>query len=61
MGFEKELTHLDGRKIKLTRNKITKPGDIEKIIDEGMPNYERASEKGDLIITYEVELPRNLN
>ena len=67
LGFEKELTHLDGRTIKLsilntmTRNKITRPGDIEKIRSEGMPVYEVPSEKGDLIITYEVELPKVLS
>lgn len=52
LGFEKELTHLDGRQIKITRSKITKPGEIEKIRGEGMPVYEFPTDKGDLIITY---------
>ena len=53
LGFEKELTHLDGRKIKLNRvGKITNPGYVEKIRGEGMPVYEASSDKGDLIVTY---------
>jgi DnaJ-class molecular chaperone len=52
---------LDGRIIYLSRvGKITNPGLVDKIIGEGMPIYERASDKGDLIVTYEVELPKKL-
>jgi len=62
LGFEKELTHLDNRKLKLSRKgKITKPGEVEKIRGEGMPVYEASSDKGDLIITYQVELPKKLS
>jgi DnaJ-related protein SCJ1 len=52
---------LDGRIIQLSRvGKITNPGQVDKIIGEGMPMYERASDKGDLIVTYDVELPKTL-
>ena len=61
LGFERVLTHLDGRKIKLTRTKITKPGEVEKIRGEGMPIYEVSSEKGDLVVTYQVEMPAKLS
>lgn len=62
LGFEKELTHLDNRIVKLNRKgKITKPGEIEKIRGEGMPVYEASSDKGDLIITYQVEMPKRLS
>ena len=60
LGFEKELTHLDGRQLKISRNKITRPGEIEKIKGEGMPVYEYPSDRGDLVITYQVELPKEL-
>ena len=61
LGFEKDLTHLDDRIIQLSRvGKITNPGQVEKIVGEGMPIYERASDRGDLIVTYEVELPKKL-
>lgn len=60
LGFEKELKHLDGRKIRLSRTKITKPGEIEKIRGEGMSVYEYPSDRGDLIITYQVVMPDKL-
>ena len=44
LGFEKELKHLDGRRIELSRvGKITNPGQVERIVGEGMPVYEMAS------------------
>lgn len=61
LGFEKEITHLDGRKVKLSKNKITRPGEIEKLKGEGMPVYNSPSDRGDLIITYQVELPQKLS
>jgi DnaJ-class molecular chaperone len=62
LGFERTLSHLDGREIIINREgKITKPGEIEKIMGEGMPVYEQSSEKGDLIVTYQVELPQKLS
>jgi DnaJ-class molecular chaperone len=61
LGFEKELIHLDNRIISLSRvGKITNPGFVDRIKGEGMPIYENASEKGDLIVTYEVSLPQKL-
>jgi DnaJ-class molecular chaperone len=58
LGFERELTHLDGHVVYLDRTKkITKPGEIEKIIGEGMPIYEMSSDRGDLFVTYQVEMP----
>lgn len=60
LGFEKEITHLDGRIITISRNKITRPGEVEKIRGEGMPVYEYPTDKGDLFITYQVEFPKTL-
>jgi len=60
LGFEKELTHLDGRLLKIQRNKITRPGEVEKVKGEGMPIYDYPSDRGDLIITYQVEFPKEL-
>lgn len=58
LGFTRELSHLDGHTVTINRQgKITKPGEIEKINGEGMPVYEQSSSKGDLLITYQVELP----
>jgi len=60
LGFEKTITHLDGHKVVLNRKKITKPGEVERIKGEGMPIYEFPSDNGDLLVTYEVELPKSL-
>ena len=60
LGFEKQLKHLDGRKIKLSHTKVTRPGEVEKIRGEGMSVYEYPSDKGDLIITYQVIMPEKL-
>ena len=60
LGFEKELEHLDGHIVYLNRKKITKPGELEKISGEGMPLYDYPSDKGDLLITYQVEFPKTL-
>lgn len=60
LGFEREITHLDGRIIKLQRTKITRPGEVEKIRGEGMPVYDYPADKGDLIVTYQVEMPTKL-
>ena len=61
LGFKKELTHLDGHKVVINRKKITKPGEVEKIKGEGMPIYEYPSDFGDLLVTFEVELPKVLS
>jgi DnaJ-class molecular chaperone len=60
LGFEKQLTHLDGHKVKINRKKITRPGEVEKIKNEGMPIFDFPSDYGELIVTYDVELPKVL-
>lgn len=61
LGFTKQLKHLDGRKVNINRTgKITNPGQVDKLTGEGMPVYEMSSDHGDLIITYQVELPQKL-
>ena len=61
LGFEKSILHLDGHKVNIKRlNRITKPGEEEKIKGEGMPLYDYPSEYGELIIKYEVVLPTSL-
>lgn len=57
-GFETEITHLDGHKIKIVRDKITWPGARMRKKEEGMPNYENNNIKGTLFITFDVEFPK---
>ncbi|KAG9326958.1 hypothetical protein KVV02_001908 [Mortierella alpina] len=61
-GFSKILiTHLDGRGIHIEQpaGSVIRPGDVKKIIGEGMPHFKRPIDKGDLYITFEVEFPKD--
>lgn len=60
-GFKKELTTLDGKTITVEEPEgtIIHSGQEKILIGEGMPNY-HTGEKGDLIITFQVELPTAL-
>ena len=62
LGFERHLKHLDGHEVHVDRrDKITKPGLMERFKGEGMPVFESYSEVGDLMITYIVEMPEKLS
>ncbi|KAF9578035.1 hypothetical protein BGW38_006395 [Lunasporangiospora selenospora] len=61
-GFSKILlTHLDGRGIhvEMPAGKVITPGQVKKIVGEGMPHYKRPIDKGDLYITFDVEFPKD--
>eukprot|EP00897_Mesotaenium_endlicherianum_P006208 jgi/Mesen1/5615/ME000282S04760 len=59
-GFERKLVHLDGREVEIGTKGVTKPGEVRKIKNEGMPVYE-SSKKGDLFVTFTVEFPATLS
>ena len=63
LGFTRSIKHLDGHEVWVDRrDKITKPGLMERYKDEGMPVYQSyGDEFGDLLITYIVEMPTELN
>lgn len=61
LGFNKSIEHLDGHSVRLNRLGTTNPGDVEKIIGEGMPQHQFSSEHGDLYVKYEVEFPEELD
>ncbi|XP_072034987.1 dnaJ homolog subfamily B member 11-like [Amphiura filiformis] len=58
VGFEMEITHLDGHKVQIVRDKITWPGARMRKKGEGMPNYENNHARGFLIITFDVDFPK---
>ena len=61
LGFEKTLKHLDGHTVEINRrDKVTKPGLMERFKGEGMPVFEQYSEVGDLMVTYIVDMPEKL-
>ncbi|KAF9557418.1 DnaJ-domain-containing protein [Agrocybe pediades] len=57
LGFEKNITHLDGRNLQIVRKGVTQPGFVQVVKGEGMPVYGRKDVKGDLFIEYNVVLP----
>lgn len=60
-GFERSLTHLDGRKVTLKRDEVTPAGFIQPITGEGMPHHKASYKMGDLYVTYDVEFPKKLS
>ncbi|WVR03272.1 hypothetical protein IAU60_000263 [Kwoniella sp. DSM 27419] len=56
LGFERTLTHLDGRSITIGRKGTTQPGEVEVIEGEGMPGYSDVPQ-GDMYIEYSVVMP----
>ncbi|KAF8281491.1 heat shock protein DNAJ [Trypanosoma cruzi cruzi] len=57
LGFSKSLTHLDGHVVELEQSGVTQHGERRKIAGEGMPKHHVPSERGDLHIIFEVEVP----
>lgn len=57
-GFSLDIEHLDGRKVKVQREKVTWPGARIRKKGEGMPNYENNNLHGVLYITFDVDFPK---
>lgn len=60
-GFDRTvLTHLDGRGIRLSRERgqILRPGDVIKVSGEGMP-HKRGDERGDLYLIASIDFPED--
>jgi DnaJ-class molecular chaperone len=60
LGFERNLTHLDGHIVQLKRTGVTQPGFVQTIHGEGMPIYESTG-YGDLYVEYNIVLPSKLS
>ncbi|KAF5326667.1 hypothetical protein D9619_004250 [Psilocybe cf. subviscida] len=61
LGFERNITLLDGNDYLLKRSGVTQPGFVQMIRGEGMPSFGRSGTKGDLFIEYSVVLPVDLS
>lgn len=59
IGFRTEITQLDGRKIVIERDTITWPGAKIRKKGEGMANYENNNLHGNLIVTIDIQFPKN--
>jgi len=60
VGFDKTIEHLDGHLVPLKRNRITVPGYVGRINNEGMPQHEFPSQRGHLFVTHEIVFPKSL-
>lgn len=52
-----EITHLDGHKVTIVREKTTWPGARIRKKGEGMPNFENNNLHGTLYVTFDVKFP----
>ncbi|KAI0783681.1 DnaJ-domain-containing protein [Abortiporus biennis] len=60
LGFERNITHLDGHVLQIKRHGVTQPGFVQVIEGEGMPVFESTG-YGDLYIEYNVVLPKSVS
>ncbi|TFY82119.1 hypothetical protein EWM64_g1895 [Hericium alpestre] len=60
LGFERNLTHLDGHTVSIWRKGVTQPGFVQVLKGEGMPHYEQHT-YGDLFVEFNVVLPTVLS
>lgn len=58
IGFTMDITHLDGHKVSIVRDKITWPGARIKKKGEGMPNFHNNNLQGTMYITFDIEFPK---
>lgn len=59
LGFERTLTHLDGRRITFTVDGVTKPSGVVRIGGEGMPQRGDPTQRGDLYIKLHFAMPKD--
>ncbi|KAI3380153.1 hypothetical protein SNEBB_006920 [Seison nebaliae] len=57
-GFDVELEHLDGHKLRISRQKVTWHGAIIRKKGQGMPHYDYNNRYGDLYVTIHVDFPK---
>ncbi|PWN50379.1 DnaJ-domain-containing protein [Violaceomyces palustris] len=68
LGFERNITHLDGRTVTLRRKGVTQPNFVQTVIGEGMPikgsekdfDDPRSMSFGNLYVEYQVVLPEKV-
>lgn len=60
LGFERNITHLDGHVVGIKRSSVTQPGFVQTIHGEGLPIFDGRG-YGDLFVEYSVVLPSSLS
>jgi len=60
LGFEWSMKHLDGHDVEVEESGVIQHGKVSRIKSEGMPLHNVPSETGDLLVTYQIVLPKRL-
>jgi len=60
VGFSKTIKHLDGHDVIISKNDVTKPGEIIIIEEEGMPHHNYPSQSGNLFVEFSIKMPSTL-
>lgn len=61
VGFSRDVSHLDGHPVTLAAAGVTRPGDVQVVAGEGMPQFSNPERRGDLFVTYTVDFPAALS
>eukprot|EP00928_Gymnodinium_smaydae_P018389 TRINITY_DN16_c0_g1_i1.p1 TRINITY_DN16_c0_g1~~TRINITY_DN16_c0_g1_i1.p1 ORF type:complete len:521 (-),score=125.99 TRINITY_DN16_c0_g1_i1:144-1601(-) len=61
LGWSQTIRHMDGHKVIVETDSVTRPFQVFRIRGEGMPLRDDPSSFGDLYVKVEVEFPRNLD
>lgn len=59
LGFKKTIRQLDGRDILVERKGVTHQDYVMKIAEEGMPHHNFPSDKGNMLIKFNVKFPKS--
>ncbi|ETW03350.1 chaperone DnaJ [Aphanomyces invadans] len=60
LGFDTTLLHLDGHKVSIAHDGVTKPFEVRRVLEEGMPHHHVPSQHGDLYVTHNIKFPTKL-
>jgi DnaJ family protein B protein 11 len=60
VGFTKTIKHLDGREVVYESKDVIRPGEVKKVVGEGMPMRTNTAKHGDLHIEFDVKFPSTL-
>jgi len=61
VGFNKQIKHLDQHIVVLATDKVTPPGFVMAIPEEGMPHHNYPSQMGVLYVTFEIIFPTSIS
>lgn len=61
LGYSKKISHLDRREFYIESDKVTQPDEVRTLTGEGMPVHKFPSQKGDLFVKFNVQLPKSLS